>query len=806
MAQFPGMGSSAPKIYDGKISGVIIDSTSGKPVEFANVALFDKGSSKPIDGTVSDEKGSFKLKNIRSGKYRVNISFIGYDSFDFDSVSISDNKPNVDLGRIIIAPSSILLGEATVEAEKQLIEFKIDKLVYNAEKDITSKGGNATDVLRKVPMVQVDLEGNVMLQGTMNVKVLINNKPSSITAGSVADAMKMIPADEIDKVEVITSPGARYDAEGTGGIINIITKKNNLQGWSGMINAGLGTRSSNLFGNAGYRSGRFGTGLNFGGFAYSGNGELSTTRTTPTSVLLQDGDNKNTGFGPYLQWTADYDISSKSSLSSSFRLQNFNNGSKGVTDNSYSLNGGPFYKIYSNDFENRTSSLNYDASVDYKRTFKKKEQELVLSAQYTNSDKDVNYDIVELDSLGTEFYKENSLNNSVNEEVTFQADYVHPVKKWMTIEAGGKSILRNVNSDYDYEIYDFPSDAFIDDPVRSNVFDYNQDILAAYAQANITYKNFGFRAGARYEHTTVKGDFNQQLESFEKDYDNLLPSLAVSYSKPTKYMLKLSYTQRLQRPGMNYLNPYVNESDPMNISYGNPDLDAELSNALELGWNWFRKFGSINTTVYHRFTDNAIESVRFIDSNDVYVTTYGNVGENFSTGASIAVNVMWQMKIFLGSNFNIYYYKVNGTGAAEGLTNDGVNYNVSLFGSYKFSKAWGIQAFGNFNGPKYSVQGMTTSFFYYNLSGRREFKNGKGGIALGLDNFATWYLNLRNEYEGEGFKYVNNNKIFFLGARISFDYRFGKMEFGNQKKKKRIKNDDLKDDGGDGGLMNGGGR
>ncbi|MBP6334845.1 MAG: TonB-dependent receptor family protein, partial [Bacteroidia bacterium] len=502
----------------------------------------------------------------------------------------------------------------------------------------------------------------------------------------------------------------------------------------------------------------------------------------------------------------DYDLNSKSSLSSSFRLQSFNNGSKGLTENSYSENGGPFYKLYDTDFDTKTSSLNYDASVDYKRTFKKKEQEFVLSAQYTNSNKDVDYDITQMDSLGTEFYKENSLNNSLNQELTFQADYVHPIKKWMTLETGAKTIFRTVDSDYDYEIYDFPSDAFVEDPLRSNVFNYSQDIVAAYGQANATVKNFGFRAGVRFEHTTVHGDFNQQIESFDKDYENVIPSMALSYTKPSKYMLKLSYTQRLQRPGMNYLNPYVNESDPLNISYGNPDLDPELSHAFEFGWNWFRKFGSINTTVYHRFTDNAIESVRFIDTNDVYVTTYGNVGENFSTGASIALNVMWQMKIFLGSNFNIYYYKVDGSGEAEGLTNDGINYSINLYGSYKFSKTWGIQAFGNFNGPKYSVQGYSTSFFYYNLSARREFKSGKGGVALGLDNFATWYMNFRNEYSGEGFTYDNNNKILFLGARISFDYRFGKMEFGAPKKKKRIKNDDLKDDAGDGGLMNGGGR
>lgn len=344
------------------------------------------------------------------------------------------------------------------------------------------------------------------------------------------------------------------------------------------------------------------------------------------------------------------------------------------------------------------------------------------------------------------------------------------------------------------------------DPVRSNVFDYEQKIYAGYLQSSFTFSRFGIKAGVRYEKTDVEGKFDKSNDPFSSSYDNVIPSATVSYKKAGRYNVKLSYTQRIQRPSMNYLNPYVNSSDKYNITYGNPDLEAEKSHAFELGYNIFRGFGSINTSFYNRFTNNAIESIRFIDENDVYITTYDNIGKNYSTGASVGGNYIWKLKIIVGGNFNIFYYKVISVDPLLGFSNDGINYNVNMFISYKFNDKWGVQTFGNFNGPKYSVQGKSTSFFYYNLSLRRSFKGDRGGIGLGLDNFVSRYIYFKNTYTGNDFTYINTNRINFIGVRLSFDYRFGKMEF-KQSKKSGIKNDDLKEGGDDsqqGGQMGGG--
>ncbi len=799
------MGGDQNKIYDGKISGIVTDAETQKPVELANVALSKAGSDKPIDGVVTDEKGNFKLKNIKPGKYKVSISFIGYLSQDFDSIEIADKKNNVDLGKILFKPNTKLLKEAVVEGQKPLVETQIDKLIYNNDRDLTSKGGNATDVLRKVPMVTVDLDGNVTLQGTQNIKVLVNNKPSSIMANSVADAMKMIPADEIEKVEVITSPSAKYDAEGTGGIINIITKKKNVEGISGAVYAGAGTRSSNLYASINYHKERFGTGLNIGGFEYYSQGKLTTTRTSEFSTLTQSGDNKNYGYGPFIQWTTDYDFNSKNNISTSLRLTNFNNHSDGTTNNTFNYSDVQPDNNYTSSFSSKTGGWNYDASMDYKKTFKTPDQELTASAQINNNSRNIDYDITNTyDSLNY-VYLEKSRNESRNREITFQTDYVHPFSKKIKLETGAKSILRNVLSDYQYHIAFDAEGPFIEDTARSNIFDYTQNVFAGYLQGSVALSRFGIKAGGRFEQTEVHGEFDKSVPSFSNSYHNLLPSITVSYKKAGRYNLKLSYTQRIQRPGMTYLNPYVNTQDQYNISHGNPELEAEHSHAFELGYNIFRGFGSINSSFYHRFTHNSIESIRFINSNDVYVTTYDNIGKNYSTGTSVGVNYIWKLKIIISGNINVYYYKVIAAESPD-KSNDGINYSINLFASYKFNEKWGVQTFGNFNGPKYSIQGKSTSFFYYNLSLRRSFKGEKGGIGLGLDNFATPHINFRNVYQGDGFTYDSNNRLLFFGVRLSFDYRFGKMEF-KQSKKHGIKNDDIKEGGEDnpqGGQMGGG--
>lgn len=317
---------------NGSISGIVVDAASQQPVGFATITLIDPQTGKALDGTLCDDKGKFTIPKLGAGNYRVDVSFIGYQAQSFDNVRLANNNSALNLGAIKISASAQALKEVRVEGQRAMIEEKVDRTVYNAENDASNRGGDASDVLRKVPMLSVDLDGNVSLRGSQNIRVLINNRPSTITAGSVADALKQIPADMIKSVEVITSPSAKYDAEGSGGIINIVTKKNTLQGGSLNIDTGVGLRGANLGLNGAYRVGKMGFSLGgFGRVGYNTHGSFENQQTTkingvPFQTTLQNADTEtNMMFGRYtFGW--DYDINEKNYISSSvqYGLRNFN--------------------------------------------------------------------------------------------------------------------------------------------------------------------------------------------------------------------------------------------------------------------------------------------------------------------------------------------------------------------------------------------------------------------------------------------------------------------------------------------------
>ena len=759
--------------------------------------------SKPTDGTITEDKGDFKFSKVRNGKYKISVTFLGYDEKIVKGIEITDKQLDANLGKIYLVPQTNVLAGVEIVAEKDLIETNIDKITYNAEKDVTARGGDATEVLRKVPMVTVDFDGNVSLRGSTSVRILINGKPSSIMANSVADAMKMIPADNIQKVEVITNPSAKYDAEGTAGIINIITKQKRIEGMSGSVMASAGTRSSSLNGNLTFRSGNFGVSSSLGGYGWISRGNFENLRTNTIDsiqhILKQTGKNNNWGGGGYGQIGVDYDINERNNLTATLR-GNTNYFTPKANDETFLGNTfTDLQRIYRRETNSQAKVLGYDASLDYKRTFAQVDREWTASVQFNNSNRNFEYAIRQFDNAEVNNYNEQSDNIGLNRELTVQTDYVHPFTKTSSLELGAKGIFRNVNSDYRYDVFDFPTGTYIEDEQRSNIFDYRQDVEAAYAQYGFSLKKWSFRLGTRYEFTNVSGDFLQGEQPFSNRYDNLLPNVKISYTLKNKNLIKLSYSQRVQRPSLSYLNPYRDLKDPLNISYGNPNLAAELSHNVEAEYNFNKNFTNINLSVYHRRVNNAIEGYRFVDANNVYVSTYANWGKNYATGASINVSSMIAGKLILSGTVNASYYEVVST--QQQLKNNGVNYNVNFFCNWNFHPVWGLQGFGNWNSPKITIQGRSTSFYYYSFGVRRDLFKKMGGLSFGVDNFLNPVIQFKNEYKGDNFVQESNNKVQFFGVRLSFDYRFGKMEF-SQSKKKKNRNDDLKE--GDGNEQGGG--
>jgi ferric enterobactin receptor len=795
-SNMPNLDGNAPK-GNSKIVGYIIDSSATSAVEYANIALINKATKKPVDGTMADEKGKFSLSKIAAGEYKLTISFIGFESKVVDNITIEKGK-DVDLGVIKLTTLTKMLDGVTVSAEKSLIEEKVDRLVYNAEKDILAKGGDASDVLKKVPMLSVDLDGNVSLRGTTNIKVLINNKPSTIVASSIADALKMIPADLIKTVEVITSPSAKYDAEGSAGIINIITKKSSIEGLTLNIDSGVGLRASNLGLNGSYRSGKFG--MTLGGFGRAFYNKANTTldqTTVKNGVSLltqQSADAYDNGlFGRY-NLGFDYEISKKQNINASVALgtRNFDRTQDFITKsftNSDLKNTG-YRNVDSKDLSN-----SIDINLDYIQTFKP-QQEWSISTQYSKNELTNNFDADILNGTNVLLNRQKNLNGNTNQEVTIQTDYQTPIKQNQMFEVGLKTINRKVDSDYQYQIAGSTGSFSSDSRNPAGFLNYSQNISSGYVSYTYSTKNkYTFKVGTRYEQTTITAK-DQRGEIVIPEYGNLVPSINISKTFGTTTM-KLAYNNRIQRPGLQQLNPNFNLANAQNISYGNPNLKPEVSNNVELTLSKNINRTYLNFSVFGRQTNNSI--LRLSSPSDTLVgaivTTFQNIGKQQTFGVNLFGNTFLNPKWSLNGGLDIFYTYLDGqtqntNGTFSTINNSGIIVNGRIMTQYSFNKGWGIQAFGGFRGNQVQLQGMQTNTPMYSIGVKKDFANKKGSFGLATENFFGG-MKMTSTLESPIFNQVSVNNIYNQNVKLTFSYKFGNMKFV-EKKSKSVKNDDVK--------------
>ncbi|MBV6472436.1 MAG: Vitamin B12 transporter BtuB [Saprospiraceae bacterium] len=805
-AQFgPSMGAKGKPPGEGKIQGIVVDSITGEPVSFASIVIQEALERRDVDGSIADEKGRFSIVELKNARYLVIASFLGYQTKILGPFKINKDSLEHQLGEILLAPNATLLSEVEVVGAKDMVEQKIDRIIYNASRDVTSRGGTAADVLRRTPLLTVDLEGNVSMQGSSNIKVLINGKPSTIMSSSIADAVKMIPADVIDRVEVITSPGAKYDAEGTGGIINIVTKTKKIQGVSGSVNMSAGTKSSNLGTNLNIRMGKIGFNTNIGGFYWRGKGTSEIDREnleiSTNPYYRQEGKSSNNGGGLFAQLSADYDIDAKNSLvfSARFPLNRFANDNDLTTYTGDDKGQLPFLFRRASDVVFRR--LGTDLNLDYRKTFDKdSDKEFSMSAQYSYTDRKSDYETDQFSESGALNYREVSPNLGSDREIIFAADYLHPLSKAVTAEGGAKAIFRNVFSDIFYDTLDLASQQYLRDLSRNNTFDYDQNVAAAYGQISFPITaQLKARAGLRYEHTFIDGLTQSDGNQFENDYASWVPSGLLAWTLPDRSTLKFSYNRRIQRPSMYFLNPYVNYNDPTNISYGNPELKPEVTESLELSYGFAKGTANGTFSIYHKATSDLIDNYRFVDSLGRTNATYNNLAQGYSSGISINGGIMKLGKIMLNGNLNLYYQKVESSEFSDSR-NDAFSYSFNGFANVNITPTLGILFFGFLNSPKLTTQGKQSSWFMYSIGLRRDLWKKMGGISVSVDNIFHPELNLGASFRSSSLVYEADNRFEGWGVRVSLDYRFGKMEFGsNSKKRKGRLNDDLKQGDSDGG-------
>lgn len=784
-AQFP-MGAGVPqkpKVL-GRISALILDSVTKQPIDYASIALKNAKTNKSVNGGVTDDKGKVVLQNVAPDTYTMAIGFLGYKT-KVISVTTTPERPDFNAGTIYIATVGSNLKEVAIVGQKAMIENKVDKLVYNAEADITNGGGDATDVMRKVPMLSVDINGNVQLRGS-SVRVLINGKPSGTMANSVADALKMIPAEQIKSVEVITSPSAKYDAEGSGGIINIITKKDNAAGTSGSVTASAGTRSNNGAFNFNVKTGRLAVTTSLGvNHAYPQNSRVDNFNSSVvngvSNTITQNGFSKWSRVGYNGSVGLDYDLNAYNNFSTNVKFNSFSNGGPGSSD----INANEVLSRNIRDMD--MSFKNMDWSADYRKTSKRVGEEFSVSAQLSTGRNSSDFSNQFIGITVPSSFTILGSNTGKNNEYTLQSDYVYPFSKTATFETGVKGIARKITSDYDQSAQDF---------------DYDQNVAAAYGVMGFKLtKKITAKAGLRAEYTKISGLAGNTL-NFDNDYFNLFPSAILSQSLSAMSTIKLSYNRRVQRPSLFYLNPFRNESDVFNPMEGNPKLSPELTDNIEFGYSTYIKGSVINASVFYKSTQDVIErTIRPIEDGKS-LTTYTNVGTSPSYGFNVFGSYNPKPKWTLMSNFGLNTYEVNNS---ENNINTGtqVNYNFFLRSAYGFAGGWSTELWGVVNSPKRTFQGKTDMMYFYGGAVKKEILNKKATIGLNMLNPFNRDLNIKTVNTTAAS--VQSTDIYYplRSFGINFSYKFGKLKFTQ---KKSVKNDDLKKEeqqqgGGMGGVQ-----
>lgn len=785
---------------NGQIKGKVIDSAGKKPLDFITISL--KNDKKvAVKTALTKADGTFILSKLAGGNYTLDVVAVGYKP---KTTTLNVNAEGVtDAGVLAISSSSQQLKEVSVTAVRPLVQQEVDRISYDVQADPESKSLNVLDLMRKVPLLSLDAEENIKMKGSGDYKILINGKPSTMVARNPKDVFKAMPASSIQKIEVITTPPAKYDAEGLTGIINIITNKKVDNGYNGSINVRGSYPSGGPGGGGSFtmKQGKFGLSsyLGSGVFRQPETENFNNRFTTGDAAtnLFQNGTNKSNGYYGYFNTELSFEIDTLNLITGEVGLNkgnfdNTNNQISQLTNTTNALLQG--YRLANN---GNSDWQGIDLSLNYQLGFKnKKERILTFSYKFSNSmEGSLNQlDISDAFQYAIPNYRQTNKEKPV--EQTIQADYVHPVGKSFRIEGGVKAILRDNNSDFQYLNFDNGSSQYIIDPARSNQYTNNQDVYGAYNTYQYNAKNWSVKAGLRLEKTIVNADFISQAAKLDRDYTNLLPSVSLNRKFKDMSSVNVGFSQRIQRPNIWNLNPFVDRSNPNFISTGNPDLLPVLNNNIEFGYSKFKK-GSINLSMSYSFANNTIQRVSLFDAQtQITSSTYQNIGKNKSLGGNFNGNYPLTKEWNISVNGNMRYIWIEGIVGNVLEKNSGLNGYFSANTSYKLKKEWRISASAFYSSPYIMLQGKGNSWFNSNLSATKDVIKDKLSLSAYVSNPFSKYRSFSNETAGVNFTQSNINQQYYRNFNLSLNYKFGKLKEGIKKNERGIKNDDSSGGGG----------
>lgn len=772
-------------VEKGIITGKVVEEIGGLPIPSAVVAVYEVGSEQPLRTLSTDENGLFKIEALKFSTYKIKVSYIGFTSLTVNEIIITEKSAERNLGVLKLGQDDNNLEEVTITAEKPLVEFTADMITYNVDKSILSEGSTASDILKNVPMVEVDIDGKATITGKRSTRIFIDGKPSDYMTSNIADLLNVLPSDAIQKIEVMTNPPARYSGDGEG-IINIVMKSGFAIGFNGNagITAGL-QGNTNMNGNASYRSKNYSL---TGNVAYRKNIAKNSSHSYRENFdLVKDttfyydnyGDNRTNNDGANFRAGLDWDISPAQNLRLSTSFNNNNSGNMAGTD----------YNFLSEELELRrlrhqistADGGNYNIVVNADYTLKAKESGEKLSIGITyNNNADDNLRIQDqhytLPTSSKPSLRENS-NEVANSGLTINLDYDRPVfKKRDRFEAGVMYTERKNDNDVLVRNFNFAKEEYVTAEKLSNQFLYNERIIAGYSSYNYKIKKIGIKAGLRAELTDVDFDLSTGDNYNVKPYLSLFPNISFNYSFKKRYNIGATYSVRVNRPRENTLNPQINDNDTLNISFGNPDLVPAYTQQMDLSFGVFGERWSFTPRLSYSTSNGVIERYRSVDvENGVAssTTTFFNLGSNNIFGLVLLGNYRPGKKISANANFALtqsnYTSSLNSALNRKGLSmRTAIGLSIQL--PFRTAFESNVNYMNNANAQG-RMKGSVTS----SMAARKTFLKNRLSTRISIsDPFGSRNNTLFSE--GMNFKLQNYSTRNTSNVTMTVNYRFTKIK------------------------------
>jgi len=763
------------------ITGTILDSNSKTPLEYATVIFTSKNSNTLVTGGITNEKGDFSIP-VQTGVYSISFEFIGFTSKTIENKEITQNE---SLGTQFLEEDAEALDEVEIIAEKTTVEFKLDKKIYNIGKDITVRGGTVSDVLDNVPSVSVDVEGNVSLRGNDNVRILINGKPSGLVGLNSTEALRQLPAESIEKVEVITSPSARYDAEGTAGILNIILRRSKLQGLNGAITTNVGYNpSAGISGNINYRTGNINI-FNTSSYSYRevpGHSSASTYYFNSDTFLDETSDFDRIRKGLTTNLGIEWYVTDSASLTTSilYRDRDNENNTTNIV-NSFDTNGTPISSSTRLDPElEDDKTIQY--AVNFDKQFSTSGHKLTFDFQYEESNEDEN-SFINID--GTVSEKVSSLEDQ--SRVLLKTDYVQPIGENTQFELGYRGSYMTQGTDYKVEILDRTNNEFIINTDLTNFFNYREYLTAVYTQFGSRIGKFSYLLGVRLENTQLTLDQPTSGDFSKKNYTGLFPTVNLNYELNDSENITLAFNRRLRRPHSYFINPFPSRSSATSIFQGNPDLDPSYSGQFDLGY--IKRFGkfSFDTSLYYTHATNGFYFSSFdsgitviIDGVEipVIIRTPINLSTQDRIGFEFTLSYRPSKKWNINGNFNFFQNNVEGiTPNGQDLGNKSNSWFARVNSKYTLPGKIDWQTRLIYRGPSENAQNKRDGLFMATLAFSKDLFKDKASIAFNISD--VFNSRKRNQTTTTD-TFISESEFQWRerSFNLSFTYRF------NQKKKR----------------------